>query len=151
MLQGFVPPSLVGAAQNDVSVKFSELLEMRRVIEQMADDIQAAGPDDHGPRGSGQPSIERETGRAAATSADYISRTTKGRTVLRYSLEKIGSEKFSTDQITHFPLYSAPRATCPRLHPDYDLSISGARRNSPMTPLIIGDRKLLPVVRFRVP
>jgi hypothetical protein len=44
-LTAFVPSSLVRAAQNDVTVKFSELLEMRRVIEQMAGDLQAARPD----------------------------------------------------------------------------------------------------------
>ena len=44
-LQGFVPSSLVRAAQNDVPVKFSELLEMRRVIEQMVGDLHAAQPD----------------------------------------------------------------------------------------------------------
>jgi len=32
-LPAFVPPSLVRAAEKDFAVKFSELLEMRRVIE----------------------------------------------------------------------------------------------------------------------
>ena len=44
-LSAFVPSSLVRAAENDVPVKFSELLELRRVIEQMAGDLQAAQPD----------------------------------------------------------------------------------------------------------
>ncbi len=44
-LTAFVPSSLVRAAQNDVAIKFSEFLEMRRVVEQMADDLQAARPD----------------------------------------------------------------------------------------------------------
>jgi hypothetical protein len=44
-LSAFVQPSLVRAAENDVAVKCSEPLEMRRVIEQMAGDLQAAQPD----------------------------------------------------------------------------------------------------------
>jgi hypothetical protein len=44
-LPAFVPPSLVRAAELDVSVNFNELLEMRRVIEQMAGDLEAAQAD----------------------------------------------------------------------------------------------------------
>jgi hypothetical protein len=44
-LPAFVPPFLVRAAENDVAVAFNELLEMRRVIEQIAGDLESAQPD----------------------------------------------------------------------------------------------------------
>lgn len=44
-LPAFVPASLVRAAENDVPVVFNELLEMRRVIKQIAGDVEAAQPD----------------------------------------------------------------------------------------------------------
>ena len=44
-LRAFVPPSLVRAAEKDISVNFNELFEMRRVIEEIARDLEEAQPD----------------------------------------------------------------------------------------------------------
>ena len=43
-LQAFVPSSLVKAAENDEDVEFTELLQMRRVVEELANDIERVRP-----------------------------------------------------------------------------------------------------------
>jgi hypothetical protein len=44
-LQAFVTSSLVEAAQNIVTLQFSEFLELRRTVEQLADAIEESEPD----------------------------------------------------------------------------------------------------------
>jgi hypothetical protein len=44
-LQAFVTSSLVEAAQNNVTLQFSEFLELRRTVEQLADAIEESEPD----------------------------------------------------------------------------------------------------------
>jgi hypothetical protein len=44
-LTAFVPRSLVRAAENDVSIAFHEILGMRRVVAQIASDLEVAQPD----------------------------------------------------------------------------------------------------------